>query len=487
MAGSTDTSTGLIIDGQSVRPSTGDRYTVTNPARPDEVVGHAASASRDETHQAIEAARRAAPAWAALSWSERAERLRQVAARLDDGIDDRVELFVREHGKVRTEARIEMSRLAGRFELTAALAEAAGADLSVQGPRFQSTVVHKPIGVVGLIVPWNWPLSILGAKLPQALVAGNTVVIKMSELAPLAPMQTVKLIADALPPGVVNAVTGEVDAVGPELLSSPHVGKIDFTGSTGAGRVIMAQCAPTLKRLTLELGGNDAAVLLPDAPVDEAAIHRIATGAFLTTGQVCMSIKRLYVHRSIFGQVLDGLRSVLDEHVVGDGLDDRSTMGPLNNRRQLDVVARLVAEARDKGAHVEELGTKLDDSEFERGYFHLPTLVTDVDHSFSVVTAEQFGPVLPVMAFDTEDEAVALANDSEYGLCSSIWSGDVDHATAVARQLEAGTTYINGHGPTAQDDHAPFGGVKQSGVGRQLGSQGIVEFTELQSISVPAS
>lgn len=481
-----DASTGLIIDGQWVRPDQGARYDIENPAAPAEIVGHATSASRDETHMAIEAARRAAPGWAALSWSERIAQLRHAAERLDADLEARVELFVREHGKVRAEAHIEMTRLAGRFQLTADLAERAGADQTLAGPRFLSTVVHKPIGVVGLIVPWNWPLSILGAKLPQALVAGNTVVVKMSEMAPLAPMQTIKLLADALPPGVLNAVTGEVDAVGVEMLSNPYIGKIDFTGSTSAGRSIMRDCAPTLKRLTLELGGNDAAIVLPDAELDEAAVRRIAVGTFLTTGQVCMSIKRLYVHRSRYEELLDGLRTVVDEHVVGNGLDERSTMGPLNNRRQLDVVTRLVAEARDKGARVDELGTKLDAEEFDRGYFHLPTLVTDVDHSFSVVSEEQFGPVLPVMAFDTEEEAVALANDSEYGLCSSVWSADVDHALDVARRLEAGTTYINAHGPTAQDDHAPFGGVKQSGVGRQLGAQGIVEFTQLQSISQPA-
>lgn len=479
-------STGLIIDGEWVEASGGGRYAIDNPANPSEVVGYAASASTDDTRAAIDAARRAGPAWAALSWAERAAFLRKVTEHLQDHLDDRVELFVREHGKIRAESQIEMSRLGGRFELTASLADQAGQELSYEGPRFRSTAVRQPIGVAGLIVPWNWPLSILGAKLPQALLAGNTVVIKVSELAPLAPMQTIKLIADALPPGVVNAVTGEVDAVGTEMLSNPDVGKIDFTGSTGSGRQIMAQAAPTLKRLTLELGGNDAAILLPDVELTEEAIRKLMVGTFLTSGQVCMSIKRLYAHRSVFDSVVEGLRSMVSEHVVGNGLDSRSTMGPLNNRRQRDFVAGLVAEARDKGARVDELGTKLDDAEFEAGYFHLPTLVTDVDHSFSVVTAEQFGPVLPIMAFDTEDEAVQLANDSEYGLCSSVWSADVDHAVAVARRLEAGTTYVNGHGPTAQDDQAPFGGVKQSGLGRQLGLEGILQFTELHSISIPA-
>lgn len=479
------TSTDLVIDGAWVEATSGERYTVENPANPAEIVGYAASASRDDTHRAIEAARAAAPAWAALSWAERAEHLRNVAACVGVGVEDRIELFVREHGKVRAEAAVEMTRLGGRFEVTASFAGDAARESVVEGPRFRSTVVRNPVGVCALIVPWNWPLSILGAKLPQALLAGNTVVIKVSELAPLAPMQTIKLMADVLPPGVINAVTGEVSAVGTELLENPSVAKVDFTGSTGSGRLIMAQAAPTLKRLTLELGGNDAAILLPDVELTEDALRRLVVGAFLTTGQVCMSIKRLYAHRSVFADVVDGLRSLLAEYVVGNGLDPSVTMGPLNNRRQRDFVAGLVSEARAKGATVEELGSKLDDAEFDAGYFHMPTLLTDVDHSFSAVTAEQFGPILPILPFDSVEEAVTLANDSEYGLCSSVWSADVDHAVAVARRLEAGTTYINGHGPTAQDDLVPFGGVKQSGIGRQLGLEGILQFTEQQAISVP--
>jgi acyl-CoA reductase-like NAD-dependent aldehyde dehydrogenase len=243
--------------------------------------------------------------------------------------------------------------------------------------------------------------------------------------------------------------------------------------------------AGTLKDVTLELGGNDPAILLEDAKIDDGAIQRLVLGAFLTAGQICMAMKRLYVHRSLFDAVHDGMAEALSGYVVGDGLDPETNMGPLNNKRQLDVVLDLVEDAKRRGATVQEYGRARDDDEFQRGWFHLPTLVTDVEQGARVVQEEQFGPVLPIIPFDTEDEAVTLANDTIYGLCSSVWSADVDHAVAVGRRIQAGYTYINIHGPMGQDNRGPFGGVKESGVGRELGKQGIYSFLEPHSISVP--
>ena len=345
-----------------------------------------------------------------------------------------------------------------------------------------------------MIVPWNWPLSILGAKLPQALMAGNTVVIKTSYQSPLAPALTIKKMAESLPPGVINLVTASSSDIGDALLTHPLVRKISFTGSIASGRRVMAVAAKGLTPVTLELGGNDPAIVLEDADLDDAALQRMVMGTFLTTGQVCMALKRLYVHRSRYEELLDGFTAVASNHVIGNGLEPNVTMGPLNNKKQLEVVKEFVAEARESGATVKEVG-KVDDADmFAAGYFHRPTIVADPDPGLKVVREEQFGPVIPIIPFEDEDEdgrnlgyegvmAVRMANDSRYGLCSSVWTADRDRAVSVAKRLEAGYTYINGHGPMAQDSRAPFGGFKDSGIGRNLGYEGVMEFQAYHSIS----
>ncbi len=478
--------TQLLVDGQWRQPAGGRKYGVRNPARPNELVGYGAAGSSEDTGVAIEAAHRAFPSWAALSYQERAAYLLKVADHLvadPDEVEQRVRLFTREHGKILREARMEVTRLGDRFRYCASLADRLSQDERLQAPPFDTIITHQPRGVAALITPWNWPLSILGAKLPQALITGNTVVIKPARSASLAPTQTIYRIAEMLPPGVVNVVTGSGSEVGDELASHPLVRKVNFTGGTATGRHVMATAARTLKPVTLELGGNDAALVLKDADLGEAALRRMALGTFMTSGQVCMALKRLYVHESRYQELVDGFVAIVDELVVGDGLDPEVTMGPLNNKDQLETVRELVAEARAKGATVRELGRIADSKTFDEGYFHRPTVVTDVDHSFKVVTCEQFGPVIPIMPFESEDEAIQMANDSEFGLCSSIWTQDKSRALELARRLEAGYTYLNAHGPTAQDGRAPFGGFKDSGIGRNLGYEGVLEFLESHSIS----
>lgn len=479
--------TDLIINGEW-SPATGERtLEIYNPADPDEVVGYAPSANRDDTARAIAAAEAAFPEWAAFSFQERAEYLLKLSANLQDGAQERARLLVRENGKILKEAMLEMTRLGARFEYTATLADRLAEDELHEAPPLCTIVTKQPRGVAALIIPWNWPLSILAAKLPQALLAGNTVIIKPDPSCSLATLQTLKLMADVLPSGVVNAVTGPTPEVGPELLENPAVRKVDFTGSVNSGRQIMAQAAKMLKPVTLELGGNDPGIVLKDADISKETIRKMVMGAFMTSGQICMGLKRLYAHESLYDEVLDGLSTVLSEYVVGNGLDERTTMGPVHNERQHHWVGELVAEARERGARVLELGSKLDEAEFERGYFHLPTLITNVDNSYRIVNQEQFGPVLPVMPFRTEEEVLRLANDTPFGLCSSVWSSDLERATALARHIEAGYTFINNHGPLSQDNRAPFGGTKDSGVGRELGFEGVLEFLEYHSISAPAS
>ncbi|MEM7443826.1 MAG: aldehyde dehydrogenase family protein [Pseudomonadota bacterium] len=478
--------TNLIVNGDWVPAAGGQRYEVRNPARPSEVVGQAARADASDVNAAMEAAHAAFPSWSALTYAERAEYLRAISNNLVDdenALKSRIKLFTREHGKVLKESGIEMTRLGDRFDLFATYADRLAQDDELSGPPFDSIITRQAFGVALLIVPWNWPLSILGAKLPQALVAGNTVVIKIANEAPLAPALAIQKMAEVLPKGVINLITGRSSEIGDALLGHPYVRRINFTGSIAAGRYVMAKASEGLKPVTLELGGNDPALIMEDADLDDGAFQRMVMGTFLTSGQICMALKRLYVHRSRYEEVVDRFTALAGRAIVGDGLDPEVTMGPVNNAAQHEIIANMVAEATSRGATVTPVGTVKDKDLFQQGYFHRPTIVTNADHDLLVVREEQFGPVLPILPFDTEAEAIALANDSDYGLCSSVWSADRDRAVRIARQLESGYTYLNGHGPMAQDSRAPFGGFKNSGIGRNLGYEGILEFQQYHSIS----
>jgi acyl-CoA reductase-like NAD-dependent aldehyde dehydrogenase len=478
--------TELYIGGVMKMARAGGRYAIHNPARPSELVGHGAKADTDDVDEAVAAARQAFAGWSRTTYAERAELLVKIADDLVADADDvayRSRLFCREHGKIIKETMLEMSRLGDRFRLTASYADRLARDERLAGPPFDTLVTRQPRGVAALIVPWNWPLSILGAKLPQALMAGNTVVVKPSANSALAPTLTIQKIARMLPPGVLNVITGHSGDIGDALVGHRNVSYVNFTGSVEVGRHVMKVAAGNLTPVTLELGGNDPAIILEDALLDEGAFTRLYMGTFMSTGQICMALKRLYVHRSRYDAVLGGLAAVCDRQVVGDGLLAETTMGPLNNKGQQKIVQDIIAEARIAGEEVVELGQVPDQALYETGYFQRPTLVLQPDSHRDIVTKEQFGPVLPIMVFDSEDEAIALANGTEFGLCSSVWSQDTDRAVRVARQIEAGYTYLNAHGPTAQDSRAPFGGFRNSGIGRNLGYEGIIAFQGHHAIS----
>jgi len=480
--------TQLFIDGEARDAASGDYYPLHNPARPDELVGYAAAATATDVASACAAAHKAFPGWATLSYADRADYLIRIADALEGDEADlrfRSELFCREHGKILRETTLEMTRLGDRFRSVASYAERLAEDEKLHTPPFDTIITRQPRGVAALIVPWNWPLSILGAKLPQALLAGNTVVVKPSRSAAMAPALTIAKIAALLPPGVVNLLTGLASAIGDPLLSDPHVRFINFTGSVEIGQHVMRIAAENLTPLTLELGGNDAGLILDDVALDAEAFQRLYMAAFSSTGQICMALKRLYVHRSRYDEIVEGLRAACNRAVVGDGLDPETTMGPLNNRKQLETVRAMLDQARAANADVEELGQVPDEALYNQGYFQRPALVYRPDHALDIVCEEQFGPALPIMVFDRDQEAVALANDSRFGLCSSVWTADRDRAVALARKLEAGYTYLNGHGPMAQDNRAPFGGFKNSGIGRNLGFEGVIAFQGSHSISAP--
>ena len=481
--------TPLFIHGEARQAKGGGVIDIVNPARPDELVGQAADASLHDCIDAIAAAKAAFKSWSRLSVQERAAYLSQIADALNADADEtasRIELFVREHGKVRFEATLEIERLADRFRQVASFAPRIEVEEKIAGPRFDTLVARHARGVTTLIVPWNWPLAILGSKLPQALLAGNTVVIKLSEFASLAPALSIIKIAKLLPPGVVNLITGDGVKLGPTLIEHKDVRQVNFTGSIPVGTQVMQSAAKNITPVTLELGGNDAGIILDDVALTDETFQKLTMGAFMTTGQICMALKRLYVHRSVFDDVMSGLTSKLQNQVIGDGLLAETTMGPMNNLRQKGRVDALTEEAKSSGADIQYFGTIPDQDLFDKGYFLRPSLVVNADPDLAVVQQEQFGPILPVLPFDTEEEALAMANDSDYGLNSSIWSSDIERAEKLARKVEAGFTHINAHGPSAMDGLSPFGGVKQSGVGRNFGYEGIVQFQEYHAISGPS-
>lgn len=486
MTTSQPVTTELFWDGKS-RPAKNKRvYEIFNPAKPSELVGYAAAASVSDVDAAVVSAHAAFPAWSALSYAERAAKLREAAGVLTTDAGDisaRSKLFTREHGKVLRETQMELSRLGDRFKLTASYAGRIAADEKLDTPPFDTIITRQARGVAALIVPWNWPLSILGAKLPQALLAGNTVVIKIPENAALAPTQTLHVIAQLFPPGVINILTGDAYEMGDALVGHRLVRTINFTGSIPIGRHIMKVAAENLTPVILELGGNDAAIVLEDADLSPATFQKLYFAAFATSGQICMAMKRLYVHSSRYDEVVEGLTHECSKAVIGDGLLPETTMGPLNNLKQHNIVSDMLAEARASGCRINEQGVVPDEELYADGYFQKPALVLNPKQHLMVVTNEQFGPVLPIMKFTSEKEAVQMANSTDYGLCSSVWTSDKSRAIALARQLEAGYTYINNHGAMAQDFRAPFGGFKHSGIGRNLGFEGVAAFTENHSIS----
>lgn len=474
--------TGLYIGGEE--RFTTDLLEVADPGRAGVVVGTAAAASPADVADAVAAAKAAYPAWGAMTGPERAAAMAAAIAGIADERDTDAAILSQENGKIRLEAWIDALVFEIRWNLALAHADEVDRGRILEpapGIPVTTEVGFQPLGVVTIIVPFNWPIAILGASLPHALLAGNTVIVKPPPSTPLATTRVVQRVAEKLPPGVLNIITGrDEDMAG--LVDNPDVAKVCFTGSVGGGKRIMAMAANNLTRVTLELGGNDPAIFLEDAPVDDTHLDRLFAAVFDTTGQICMNAKRVFVHRSRLDEVVAGLTARLEKTVLGHGLDEGTTMGPLHQPAQKAFVEQLIAEAKEAGADVREFGS-LPGGDLAGGNFVRPALVVDPDVGLRVVTEEQFGPVIPVIAFDTEEEAVTLANDTWAGLCGSVWTKDAEAAQRVGSRLEVGYVWINDHGATRLDLRAPFGGMKQSGFGREQGIEGIRAFQDTRSIA----
>lgn len=461
---------GLLINGVLEQGSS--KMDVLNPAT-EEVFAACPRADEDTLNRAVAAAKAAFPAWSASSMDDRCKALENIAGIIEANKDELCRVLTAEQGKPLAEAEIEVLTTAAFFNYYSTL-RMSPETLDVN--EAATIELHrKPLGVIGAITPWNFPLLIMAVKVPAALAAGNTVVLKPAPTTPLATLKLCELIAGELPAGVLNVITDQND-LGAKLTSHPDVAKISFTGSTATGKRVMSSVSETLKRLTLELGGNDAAIVLDD--VDPAEIApSIYMSAFVAAGQNCLAIKRLYVHDNVYDAVVEELVALAEAAVVDDGYKQGTTMGPLQNRAQYEKVQQMIDDAREKGTVVVG-GENLD----RKGYFIRPTIVRDVSEGARVVDEEQFGPVLPVIRFSDPEDAIARANASPYGLGGSVWSGDKQKAYELAQKVESGTVWVNKHFDMAP--HIPFNGSKQSGMGFEFGVAGLHEYTQAQVVNI---
>ncbi|MCT2006423.1 aldehyde dehydrogenase family protein [Micrococcus lylae] len=432
-----------------------------------EVVGYAPQSSPADLDEAVATARAAQKDWAALSHAERSAHLNKAADAIEASAAGLAELLSREQGKPVKNGPNAAFEVGGCVAWTRATAAfPIEPETLVDDESGTAELRWEPIGVVGGIGPWNWPMMISIWQIAPALRMGNTVVLKPSEYTPLSVLALVHVMNQVLPDGVLQVLAGDGE-LGKAFTAHEGIDKITFTGSIETGKAIMRSAAEDLKRITLELGGNDAGIVLDDAD-PKAIAEGLFWGAFINTGQTCAALKRLYVPDSLYDAVCEELTAVAKAMPMGNGLQEQNVLGPLQNRAQYEIVAKLVQAAKDSGARVLIGG---DPDESAPGHFYPTTLVADISNDNPLVAEEQFGPALPIIRYSDLEQAIEWANGLDVGLGSSVWSSDVERAKEVAARLQAGTTWINKHG--AIDPRVPFGGVKQSGFGLEFGVEGL--------------
>jgi acyl-CoA reductase-like NAD-dependent aldehyde dehydrogenase len=462
---------GLIIGGEKVLTS--EYLEIRDPGN-GELVGECPVATKADLDRAVISAREAFKSWGKASNEERKAAVNRIADKIHEHMEELAELLTREQGK-------PLNGMGSRFELHGAEAWARHTgtlELPVEVLSNDETgrveLHRKPLGVVGSILPWNFPILIAIWHFVPAIRTGNTVVIKPSPHTPLSTIRLVEILNEVLPAGVLNVVAGR-DDLGQMMTEHPGIQKIVFTGSCGTGKKVMQAASSNLKRVTLELGGNDAGIVLPDANPKEIA-EKLFWGAFINNGQTCAALKRLYVPDEIYDEVCDALVDYAKNVPVGHGLDENSALGPIQNKMQYDKVVELVEDAKRNGARILTGG----EPGGGPGYFYPITIIADARDGMRVVDEEQFGPVLPVIRYSDVEDAIERANGLDVGLGGSAWSSDPEKAKAVAHRLECGTAWINGHGGIKP--FAPFGGVKSSGIGVEFGDLGLKEYTSVQVV-----
>ncbi len=472
----------MVIDGKPATARSGATIEIHDPAT-GELVDTVPQAGIEDTRQAVEAADKAFPAWSQMVPHKRSQILSKGAALVRQHLDEVATLLTREQGKPIRDSRIEAERFVENIEFYATLAASGairGQHVQLSVPGAFGMVVRRPMGVVGAIIPWNFPLTLLANKIAPALAVGNTVVVKPASTTPLSTIRLVQLINEAgLPPGVLNVVVGPGAVVGEELIRHPKVRKIGFTGETETGKRIMSQAAPQLKRLTLELGGSDAALVCDDADLEQAA-KAIAIGRFFNAGQACLAIKRVYVIDTVADELIEKVTARAKRLKVAPGMDPSSQMGPMHTAGGRETIERQLKDALDRGARLLAGGGRPKGPPFDTGYFIEPAVITDVPEGARVWKEETFGPLLPIARVKDLDEAIERANDSEYGLGSSVFTRDLRKAQEAIDRLDAGYTWVN----TIQVayDELPFGGVKHSGYGKEHGLEVLDHYTELKSV-----
>jgi acyl-CoA reductase-like NAD-dependent aldehyde dehydrogenase len=446
---------------------------VINPAT-GQVFARCPAADRAQLDRAVQAARKAFLAWRETSYGERAALIKRMSQLLRDNQVALAELLTREQGKPLAQSVAEIDR--GAAQSDGMVGIEIPVEVLIDDKERHIELRYRPLGVVGIITPWNAPVNLALGPLVSALYTGNTVVLKPSPYTPLTTLKVGELIKDVFPAGVVNVLAGG-DELGQWMTEHADIDKISFTGSVATGKKVLASAAGTLKRVTLELGGNDPAIILGD--VDPKAIaKKVFFASFVNSGQVCMAIKRIYAHESIYDELCDALVAEARKAKVGDGLDPATELGPIQNKMQYDKVVDMIKHTKDSGARFLTGG----EIPVGPGYFLPPTLVTDIADDSRLVQEEQFGPIVPILKFSDLEDAIRRANDTRYGLSGSVWTNDIERGAQIAARLEVGTAWVNQHRATSA--FVPFGGAKQSGLGRQYSSLGLKNYMEPEVISV---
>ena len=472
----------MMVNGEPTEAAKGTTIQVRNPAT-GEVVDTVPKADAEDTRRAIEAAAAAFKSWSTLPPHKRSHILMEATRNVRAHLDEVAALLTAEQGKPIRDSKIEAERFADNIEIYAGLilgGALRGQQVALPEQKAMGLVVRRPIGVVGSIIPWNFPLTLLANKIAPAMAVGNTVVAKPASTTPLATLRLAELMAEGgLPPGVLNIVTGPGEVVGEEIIRHPVVRKIGFTGETGTGKRVMASAAEEIKRVTLELGGSDPAIVCEDADLDVAS-KAVAIGRFFNCGQACLAVKRVFVHESVADEFVAKMVARAKRLKMGAGTDPQTQMGPMHTEGGRKTIEEQLADALDRGGKLLVGGKRPEGDQFAKGWYFEPTIVTDVPEGAKVWTEETFGPLLPIARYSDFDEALQLANSSEFGLGSSIFTRDMAKAQRAIAELDAGYTWVNAI--QIAHDELPFGGTKHSGYGKEHGTEVLDFYTEQKSV-----
>jgi len=474
----------MFVDGKWVSSHTGETWNVINPANRD-VIATVPLADEEDARMAIMAARRAFDKgpWRKMSQVERGKLLLALARAIRDQAEELAQLETLNSGKPIRESRMDVSDAADCFEFYGGLADKINGDIvPVPDPNIFAMVLREPVGVVGQIIPWNYPLLMAAWKLAPALATGNCCILKPAEITPLTALELAKIIKEVgFPDGVVNIINGLGPVAGMELAKNEYVDKIAFTGSTDVGKQLMIAAAGNVKKISLELGGKSPMIVFEDANFP-LAVEWVQFGIFVNQGEVCSATSRLYVQDKIHDRFVEELSKKAKRVKIGNPLEEATEMGPIASEKQLNKVMHYIELGKKEGAEIAYGGKRLQNGELKKGFYVSPTIFTNVKNDMKVVQDEIFGPVLTVMKFREEDEAIKLANQTKYGLAAGVFTRDINRAFRITKELRAGIIWVNSSQPCF--NQLPWGGYKQSGIGRELGRYAVEEYTQLKQVTI---